>query len=142
MGWWKIDPETGYPLKEGHSRLSRPPEFVLLNAVPGVDDDEEAHFLGDSPWDMVADAVNQIKRLHISEQRLSADEVRKLFLDRVVPPTLTTPKRENGDSVLRIVDELWKDVDWCYQETWERPARPAERRWICEDAVERLAGAN
>jgi len=87
MGWWRIDPDTGKPLRDGHSRLSCPPGFVLLNALPGVDKDEEAHYLGDSPWDMAYSAVNKIK----------------------------------------AVITLWKNVDWCYEEVWERPARFAER---------------
>src|SRR5262249_32203518 len=128
MGWWRIDPETGKPLKEGRSRLSRPPGFVLLNAVPGVDQDEEAHYLGDGPWDMVASTVDEIGGLIISMQRPSADEVRKLFLDRVIPQGFVRLNSEAAESLLRAVDELWKSVDWCYEDDWERPARPAERR--------------
>ena len=54
MGWYRIDPATGKAAKEGHSKLSRPPEVVLLNAVPGVDDDEAHCYLGDGPWDMAS----------------------------------------------------------------------------------------
>jgi len=138
MGWWQIDPETGEPLKDDHSRLSRPPDFVLLNAVPGVDKDEEAHYLGDGPWDMAYSTVDKIKPLIIGMQRHSEEEVRMLFLDRVIPKTFVDLKPEAADSLLRAVDELWKHVNWCYQEDWERPASPAERRWVCEYAVERL----
>jgi hypothetical protein len=59
-GWWRIDPKTGKPLEQERSKLSRPPDFVLLNAVPGVDDSADASYLGDGPGDMVADAVRQI----------------------------------------------------------------------------------
>jgi hypothetical protein len=106
--------------------------------VPGVDQDEEAHYLGDGPWDMVASTVDEIEGLIISMQRPSADEVRKLFLDRVIPQGFVRLNSEAAESLLRAVDELWKDVDWCYEDDWERPARPAERRWICEYAVGRL----
>jgi hypothetical protein len=40
MGWHKIDPKTGKPAKNSPSALSQPPDFVLLNAIPGVDDNE------------------------------------------------------------------------------------------------------
>jgi len=31
---------------------------------------------------------------------------------------------------------FWKDIDSCYDDDWERPAKPAEKRWICENVVE------
>ena len=88
MGWWRIDPDTGQPLPEGRSKLSRPPDLVLLNAVPGVDGSEEAHYLGDGPWDMVDDAVREVEALLGDRPRPSGEEARRLFRDRVIPPGL------------------------------------------------------
>lgn len=106
--------------------------------MPGVDSGEGSHYLGDGPWDMVYSTVGEIKALITSMQQPSEEEVRKLFLDRVIPQAFVELKPEAAESLLRAVDDLWKDIDWCYEEDWERPARPAERRWICEDAVRRL----
>jgi hypothetical protein len=36
MGWWRIDPESGNPAEDTASAMSRPPDFVLLNAVPDM----------------------------------------------------------------------------------------------------------
>lgn len=85
MGWWRIDPETGMPAG-APSRLSRPPEFVLLNAVPGADDDAVAPYLGDGPWDLAADTARQIETVLGAARQLSEDEVRRLLLEHLVPP--------------------------------------------------------
>ncbi|HEY7423458.1 MAG TPA: hypothetical protein VH682_04380 [Gemmataceae bacterium] len=138
MGWWRIDPQTGKPLNDCPSRLSHSPDFVLLNAVPGVDGDEEAHYLGDDPWDMACSAVDEIDAVIVGMPRPSKDEVRQLLLERVIPQTFMQLKSEAIANLLRVVDELWRNVDWCYEEDWERPARPAEKRWVCEYAVRRL----
>src|SRR5262245_51285612 len=129
MGWWRIDPETGMPAKDAASRLSRPPEFVLLNAVPGVDDDSQAHYLGDSPWDFAADTARQVKALLGASESLSAEEVRRLFLDRV-PPERLRGSGPKAAKLLQIVEAMWADVDDVYQEEWGRPTRAAERRWV------------
>ena len=138
MGWWQIDPQTGKPLTGGRSRLSRSPDCVLLNAVPGVDNEEEAHYLGDDPWDFAYSAANEIKELLVGMPRPSEDELRQLLLDRVIPQRFGQLKPETVANLLQAVDELWKDVDWVYEEDWQRPALPAEKRWVCEYAVRRF----
>jgi len=138
MGWWRIEPETGMPARESSSKLSRPPDFVLLNAVPGIDDEEEAHYQGDGPWDMAYSASDVIKKVLGARQLPTVEETRELFLNRTVPTSLA----ELADPLLQAVDEMWKDVDWCYEDDWGRPARPAERRWVAEYAVWRLFEAD
>jgi hypothetical protein len=139
MGWWRIDPETGEPAAEGSSKLSRPPEFVLLNAVPGVDASDDAHYLGDGPGDMAWGTARQLAELLGPEARLSAEDIRRLLLDRVVPPSLDQAPAEVRSRAIQIVDEFWPDIDDCYEFDWDRPARPAERRWVCEYVLEALA---
>ncbi len=63
MGWWRIDPETGMPLANSPSALSKPPDFVLLNVAPGVDDDTEASYLGDGTWDMASKLPSELQWL-------------------------------------------------------------------------------
>jgi hypothetical protein len=138
MGWWRIDPETGKPAEDGHSKLSRPPDFVLLNAVPGVDTDDEAHYLGDGPWDMAADTARHIRELVGSEQVLPPNEVRALCFRQAVPPGLAGLGPDARTRLLQLVEQFWADIDWCYDEDWERPARPAERRWVCEYLIRSL----
>src|SRR5688572_12405024 len=87
MGWYRIDPETGKPLS-GPSSLSQPPDFVLLNAVPGAHDDEVAWYLGDGPWDMGSELVKQLREL-LPADRLSPDEARKVILDGKTPRRLS-----------------------------------------------------
>ena len=136
MGWWKIDPGTGMPLKEGHSALSRPPEFVLLNAVPGVDSEEGAFYLGDSPWDLVSTIPREIEGVIGTARSLSDEGVRDLLLRRVVPRSVVEWRPEAAARLLQVVDAFWKDIDDIYAEDWGRPSRPAERRWICEYLLE------
>lgn len=52
-GWWAVD-------SDGSSRP--PPVFKgrLQNAVPGVDPDEGALYIGDGPLDIMIDAINKI----------------------------------------------------------------------------------
>jgi hypothetical protein len=142
MGWWPIDPETGECVKDARSKLSRPPEFVLVNAVPGVDDSEATHYLGDGALDMAYSTSCEIQELLASTQPPTQlppkVEAMKLLMDRVLPPSLTGLKVETADRLLQMVDELWVDVDDCYQFDWDRAARPAERKWVCEYAVQRL----
>ncbi len=121
------------------SQLSRPPDRALLNAVPGVDDDDQADYLGDGPWDMVASYVGRIEKVLGGSAPPSAEEARKLLMDRVLPRAMQSLPAASRQRVLRLIEEMWSDIDWCYDEDWERPARPAERKWICESAVRRLA---
>jgi hypothetical protein len=132
MGWWKIDPDSGAPAKDAHSALSRPPDFVLLNAVPGVDGEDAAFYLGDGPWDMASTVPAEIESVIGVAPRLSDDQIRDLLLRRVVPPDIAGGGPEIVAKLLQVVDALWKDIDGCYKEDWERPARPAEKRWVCE----------
>jgi hypothetical protein len=138
VGWWRIDPDSGKPLRDSPSKLSRPPDFTLLNAVPGVDDSAEAHYLGDGAWDMVGETVRQVKELLGDDPGLSEDEARRLFLDRVVPPAVAGLGSDVVQDLLQIVEEMWADLDDCYNWDWGRPPRPAERKWLCESAVEGL----
>ena len=138
MGWWRIDPATGKPAEGARSQLSQPPGFVLLNAVPGSDDDDEADYLGDGPWDMVASYVGKIEEVLGGSARPTVEEARGLFLDRVLPAAMQSLPSASRQGVLRLIEEMWADIDWCYDEDWERPARPAERKWIGENAVRRL----
>jgi hypothetical protein len=136
MGWWKIDPETGMPAKDARSALSRPPEFVLLNAVPGVDDDEAACYLGDGPWDLASTVPDEVEAVTGAALSLSKEQLRDLLLRRAVPPSVAAGRPEIGARLLQVVDAFWKDIDGIYEDDWGRPARPAEQRWVCEYAVE------
>src|SRR5262249_811118 len=142
MGWWPIDPETGECVKDARSRLSRSPEFVLLNAVPGVDASESTHYLGDGPLDMAYSLSCEIKELLSNTQPPAPlptkAEATKLFMDRVLPPNRSGLGVETTERLLQLVDETWADVDECYEFDWDRAARPAERKWVCEYAVQRL----
>jgi len=136
MGWWKIDPDSGMPAKDTHSALSRPPDFVLLNAVPGVDREEAACYLGDGPWDMASTVPDEIVAVIDGALSLSDDQLRDLLLRRVVPPSVAGVGPEIGAQLLQVVDAFWQDIDGCYEDDWERPARTAEKRWICEYVLE------
>ena len=136
MGWWRIDPDTGEPLKEGRSKLSRPPDLVVLNAVPGVDDDETACYLGDGCWDMASTVPAEVEAVTGDALSLSDKQLRDLLLRRVLPPGVAGSPSEIGAQLLQVADAFWKDIDSCYKDDWGRPARPAEKRWVCEYVVE------
>jgi hypothetical protein len=138
MGWWKIDPETGVPATDGRSKLSNPPDFVLLNAVPGVDDESEAHYLGDGPWDMAYSTAQDMKKLFPGIERLSEQVLTTLLMDGLIPPALAGAGTQTVDDVLQAVQQFWDEIDWCYRESWERPARAAERRWVCKEFLEEV----
>jgi hypothetical protein len=133
MGWWKIDPETGAPAKDARSTLSRAPEFVLLNAVPGADNDASAVYLGDAPWNVASTIPKKLAAVPGLMTTLTDEQLRELFLLRVVPPGVAGT--EATLQLLQIVDEFWSDIDGCYEDDWERAARPEERRWVCEYVV-------
>jgi hypothetical protein len=134
MGWYKIDPATGKPLNNSPSALSKPPDFVLLNAVPGVDDEEAATYLGDGPWYMASTVCGELAEALPNLKALSDDQLRDLLLNRKLPPG--TADAETGDEVLDIVDAFWDDIDSCYEDDWDRPANAAEKRWVCEYVIE------
>ena len=77
MGWYKIDPASGAPAKDAPSALSQPPDFVLLNAVPGIDDDESDFYLGDGPSDMASTVPDEIESATGGAQ-LSDEQLRDL----------------------------------------------------------------
>jgi hypothetical protein len=137
MGWWPINPETGKPTN-APSRLSQVDSLVLLNAVPGIDDDAAAHYLGDPPWDLAADTARMIQIVLENKRPLSEVEARRLLLNRQPPSGAESLEETELVQLLQITDVLWRDVDACYQEDWGRPARPAERRWVAEYAVRTL----
>src|SRR5262245_37453256 len=88
MGWYQIDPATGKALQGKPSSLSRPPDFVLLNAVPGADDEENACYLGDGPWDMGISLLDEMRALLPAGEQLSPDEARALLLKQRIPARL------------------------------------------------------
>jgi len=135
MGWWRIDPQTGMPLKGASSALSRPPDFVLLNAVPGVDNQPGACYLGDGPSDVVFITLEEIDDIIDANAPWSADEMRALFSENRVPARLGA---QAATRLRRAVDEFWAEIGWCYEDDWERPAQPSEKRWICEELVDRV----
>src|SRR5262245_19290253 len=118
MGWWKIEPETGMPAKDSRSTLSRPPEFVLLNAVPGADDDDAPCYLGDGPWDMASTVPEEVDNVTGTDFLLSAAELRDLLLQRVVPSRLIDARLELSARLLQVVDAFWNDIDDCYEYDW------------------------
>lgn len=136
MGWHKIDPKTGAPAKDAQSALSQPRDFVLLNAVPGVDDDDADCYLGDGPWDMASTVPGEIEAATGDAVQFSDDELRELLLQRSVPAGVGGERSEIGVKLLQLVDAFWRDIDSCYEDDWERPAKPAEKQWICENVVE------
>jgi hypothetical protein len=135
MGWWRIDPESGLPAAGAASALSRPPDFVLLNAVPGVDAEAGACYLGDGPSDMVSTMPAAIAGITGGPASWSADQVRDLFLRARIPAGVGA---KAAGALRAAAREFWADIDGCYEDDWDRPARPAERRWICEELVDRL----
>jgi hypothetical protein len=135
MGWWRINPETGEPLQGASSSLSRPPEFVLLNAVPGVDGSEGACYLGDGPSDMVSTLPAEFAAIVGPQASWSAAQIRALLLYGRVRRSVGARAKAQ---LKKAVEVFWADIDDCYDFDWERPAFPAEKRWICEEAVERL----
>lgn len=135
MGWHKIDPKTGAPAKDAHSALCQPPDFVLLNAVPGVDDHENDCYLGDGPWDMASTMPAEIAAVTGDRLHPSDEQLRDLLLRRIVPPGVGGERSEIGGKLLQVVDAFWKEIDSCYEDDWERPAKPAEKRWICENIL-------
>lgn len=132
MGWWRIDPKTGMPLTNKPSKLSRK-KLVLLNAVSGVDDDVAGYYLGDGPWDMAYSVSRKIAAA--ADRKWRRGEVRALLMKKVLPRGLKVKARAR---LKKAVDQFWKSVDYCYDHAWQRPALPAERRWVCDYAVQRV----
>jgi hypothetical protein len=89
---------------------------VLLNAVPGVDDDEEAHYLGDGPWDMMYSAVTKITALLEGRPLPTAAEARALFMERRLQGSLAKLPPETVVLLLPLVADMWKNVDYCYDD--------------------------
>src|SRR5262249_42651148 len=139
MGWWRIDPDTGMPQQDSRSKLSTP-DWVLLNAVPGVDDEQEAYYLGDFPCDCAADMADELAAF-LRRHRLlcpTLEELMALVLDGVVPPSFSPVGKRPVKELLTSQDELWAAIDGAYQEDWGRPARRRERAAACREYLERL----
>jgi hypothetical protein len=134
MGWWKIDPSTGAPLDEPSASSSD--EVILLNAVPGVDDDGEAHYLGDGPLDMAYSLSNELRDLLGDSTEVAAVDALKWLLDGA-PLAALGESAMTAAEIQRLAEGFWDDVDSCYEDDWDRKALSAERRFIAQHAVER-----
>lgn len=127
MGWYRIDPETGMPLPETYSRASTP-NLLWENAFPGVDDDPDAFYFGDGPMDMADAAADDAEKILRGRVQPTEADLEALFAERRVGDSLTGLTSGEVESLLRIVAEFWDNIDWCYEEDWDRPAREPERR--------------
>jgi hypothetical protein len=136
MGWHRIDPETGKPLKGGESKL-RNSKVKLLNAVPGVDSEEGAYYMGDSNWDMASGLPKEIGDLVGDYSKWTADDLRNLFLRKKTPPGLGA---ELASELNEVVDEFWSDIDSAYEDDWDRGALEPEKRWTCEMIIAQFKG--
>jgi hypothetical protein len=134
MGWWKIDPSTGAPL--GEPSAYSDDDVILLNAVPGVDDDGEAHYLGDGPLDMAYSLSNELREVLPDPSEVSAVEALRWLLDGA-PLAALADSGMAAAEIQRMAKEFWDDVDSCYEEDWDRKALSAERRFIAQHAVDR-----
>ena len=134
MGWWKIDPSTGDPI--GQPSALSDDQVILLNAVPGVDDDSAAHYLGDGPLDMAYSLSNELREALGDSTRVSAVDALKWLLDGVSLAELSEAGMDD-EEIRRLAETFWSDVDSCYEDDWDRKALPAERRLIAQHAVER-----
>jgi hypothetical protein len=137
MGWWKIDPHTGNTDAEASSALSTE-GMVLLNAVPEIDNEADACYLGDGPLDMVYSTTLEINTILGATDRPSRDEWRKFLGERETPAAILRRGAAIEAQLLGVVEQMWADIDWCYEEDWERPAREVEKRMLCENAADRL----
>jgi hypothetical protein len=139
MGWWKIDPATGKPLKESCSALSRPPDFMLLNAVPGVDNKAGAHYLGDAPWDFAGSFVHELKQVLGEWPVISVGDAEKFFSSGALPKSFGLEAPTAKDLQVRV-KRFWQEIDELYRDEWDRRATEAEKRWIrdyaCHDLVD------
>ena len=121
MGWWQIDPATGMPLRTSGKDPAQVDEC----------------YTGDSPWDAAAGSMEELREL-VGDAEFTPDEAKRLVFNRIVPDWV-----DPGDAaeVLRIVDAMWDEVDDCYEESWERKAKPLEKRVAGEQAIWSLTGA-
>jgi hypothetical protein len=78
----------------------------------------------------------EIKGITGKDCQISDDELRELLLRRVIPAGVGGRGSDITAKLLQSVDAFWKDIDSCYEDDWERPSAPVERRWICEYVVE------
>lgn len=120
------------------SSLSREPDFVLLNSVPGADNADDACYLGDGPSDMISTMPGELAAIVGPAASCSADDLRALFEHSRVPAGV------NADQAAQLeasIKSFWAGIDGCYEDDWDRPALPAERRWIAEEAVGRIVRA-
>jgi hypothetical protein len=104
------------------SKASPSPDHTLLNAVPGVDDEEGACYLGDGPLDIVDVYAGQIAEM-VGDCRFAEEEAWRLVAERVTPPSFRDVEPVALADILQGFEQMWADVDWCYEEDWGRPAR-------------------
>ena len=138
MGWYRIDPETGQPLADTYSKASTP-DLLWENAFPGVDNDPDAFYFGDGPMDMADGAAKDAEAVLRGRVSPTETDLRALFADRQFGDSLRGLDAQAVELLLQIVAEFWDNIDWCYEEDWERPARDPERKVALEWAVGSLA---
>lgn len=116
--WWSIDPRTGEETGDA--------------APKGV-----CGCLGESVLSDVAMVASNIDATFGASRHFSDEEVRRLFLDRVVPASVQ-PYADATDELLQSVDDLWLLVEKHYRQAWDRSATQAERHWLCAAAFDIL----
>src|SRR5689334_515696 len=103
MGWWRIDPQTGESTGQSSS-LSKPPEFVLLNAVPGADNEQGACYVGDGTGDMASTLPKELS--DITDTTVwTIDDIRNLFLLNKAPANVDA---DTMDQLREVVSAFWK----------------------------------
>ena len=139
MGWWRINPKTGKPLPQARSRLS-PPGVQMLNAIPGVDDEAQACYCGDAPWDIMSLVAPEIAAF-LERYRLepSLDELMAFVLDGAVPPAFASAGAQPAKALQRRVASAWASIDGIFQDTWGRSPRLIERVAACREYLVPLA---
>jgi hypothetical protein len=132
MGWWKVNPKTGKPLKTP-SKLSKP-GHVLLNAVPGIDDDPKACLLGDPPFDALDMATDSIRGLAPAKSKVSKEEWEAFALKRKVPAAL----KPHGAELREIAAGMWEEIQESYEDDLDRKLRKSEKALLVKLFIERL----
>jgi hypothetical protein len=114
--WWRVAPQSGERL-DGAVAKSDSPTF----------------YLGDGPLSAASLAALAIEAGFNPARHFSDDEVRRLWLDREVPASVR-PYADASEELLQFVNDMWQEVEDCYQRAWNRPPNSVERRLICEYA--------
>jgi hypothetical protein len=134
MGWWKVESTTGMPLRNGKSKRSAD-RCVVLNALPGVDDDKNACLIGDGPLDMIDVAIAKIRPLIPTGVQIPHSEWMQLATKKQVPTSLKSSTKD----IKHIVVALWDNVYGCYEDDWDRKPRLAERVVLTNRFVDGLS---